>query len=109
MTATHPFSDDQLPIFIIPNDKIFPAECDSLLGVPEILENGSSVTKELGIDLDDNSGVLRGDGTLKNSAQFTGMNLSQAREEVCQLAKEKGVGGHRMSSRLRDWLISRQR
>ncbi len=48
-------------------------------------------------------------GTMVNSAQFNGLPSQQGIEAVSDFLAEKGWGGHAISYRLRDWLISRQR
>jgi leucyl-tRNA synthetase len=48
-------------------------------------------------------------GTMVNSAQFNGLPSQQGIEAVSDFLGEKGWGGHTVSYRLRDWLISRQR
>uniref|UniRef100_A0A667YSL1 leucine--tRNA ligase n=1 Tax=Myripristis murdjan TaxID=586833 RepID=A0A667YSL1_9TELE len=40
---------------------------------------------------------------------FTGLSREQAFHSITQKAREQKVGGHLTSSKLRDWLISRQR
>ena len=49
------------------------------------------------------------EGFLVNSGPFNGMNSIKAREAIAQHLEEKGIGGKRVSYRLRDWGISRQR
>ncbi|XP_069811801.1 leucine--tRNA ligase, mitochondrial-like, partial [Dendropsophus ebraccatus] len=51
------------------------------------------------------------DGTEKisNSDKFTGMSRLDAFYAITKQAQDDGVGGHLTSSKLRDWLISRQR
>lgn len=41
--------------------------------------------------------------------QITGMTRQEALKAITQQAKNKGIGGHLTSDKLRDWLISRQR
>ena len=53
--------------------------------------------------------AYEGEGSLVNSGIFNGMSSIQAREAIAQYLEEKGIGGKRISYRLRDWGISRQR
>ena len=53
--------------------------------------------------------AYEGEGFLVNSGQFNGMDSVKAREMIAQYLEEKGLGGKRVSYRLRDWGISRQR
>ncbi|MFC2012262.1 leucine--tRNA ligase [Chloroflexota bacterium] len=48
-------------------------------------------------------------GTMVNSAQFDGTPSQQGIDAVADYLAENGWGGHTVSYRLRDWLISRQR
>uniref|UniRef100_A0A7N8YL47 leucine--tRNA ligase n=1 Tax=Mastacembelus armatus TaxID=205130 RepID=A0A7N8YL47_9TELE len=50
-----------------------------------------------------------GTQTLINSEEFSGLTREQAFDSITQKAQEKKVGGYLTSSKLRDWLISRQR
>jgi leucyl-tRNA synthetase len=58
---------------------------------------------------DDEAGVYHGEGTLVNSGAFDGMASSEAREEVVAWLEEQGVGSAKVTYKMRDWLISRQR
>jgi len=53
--------------------------------------------------------AYEGEGFLVNSGQFNGTDSVKARERIAQYLEEKGLGGSRISYRLRDWGISRQR
>ncbi|HXX34733.1 MAG TPA: leucine--tRNA ligase, partial [Thermodesulfobacteriota bacterium] len=53
--------------------------------------------------------AYEGEGFLVNSGQFNGIDSVKAREKIAQYLDEKGLGGGRISYRLRDWGISRQR
>jgi len=49
------------------------------------------------------------DGIMANSAQFDGMESTDAKEKIADYLQEKGIGTKTVNFRLRDWLISRQR
>jgi leucyl-tRNA synthetase len=53
--------------------------------------------------------AYEGEGGLVNSGQFNDVYSIKAREMIAQYLGEKGLGGKRVSYRLRDWGISRQR
>jgi leucyl-tRNA synthetase len=53
--------------------------------------------------------AYEGEGSLVNSGQFNDVYSVKAREMIAQDLSEKGLGGKRISYRLRDWGISRQR
>jgi len=48
-------------------------------------------------------------GILINSAQFSGMDSTEAKKAITQWLKDKGLGDFKITYRLRDWNISRQR
>ncbi|MGC8487451.1 MAG: leucine--tRNA ligase [Clostridia bacterium] len=50
-----------------------------------------------------------GEGTLVNSGPVTGLSSQEARDAVIAWAEREGLGQRRVTYRLRDWLISRQR
>ncbi len=50
-----------------------------------------------------------GEGKLINSGHLNGTNTSDARELVVSWLEEQGVGKARVTYKMRDWLISRQR
>jgi leucyl-tRNA synthetase len=50
-----------------------------------------------------------GPGTMVNSGNFSGLSSEQGYVAICALLEKKGWGKRRITYRLRDWLISRQR
>ena len=48
-------------------------------------------------------------GELVNSGRFSGLRGEEAKQQIIAAATEQGVGAAKVSYRLRDWLISRQR
>jgi leucyl-tRNA synthetase len=53
--------------------------------------------------------AYEGDGVLVNSGSFNGLRSEQGREAIAEYLEKKGMGGKRVSYRLKDWGISRQR
>lgn len=50
-----------------------------------------------------------GEGVLINSGEFDGRSSSEAREEIVAWLEEQGLGRGKVTYKMRDWLISRQR
>ncbi len=50
-----------------------------------------------------------GEGILINSADFNGLTTADARERIIAWLKEKRIGEAKVTYKMRDWLISRQR
>ena len=53
--------------------------------------------------------VYHGEGILVNSGEFDGRTSSEAREEIVAWLEEQGLGRSKVTYKMRDWLISRQR
>ncbi|OWF34737.1 leucine--tRNA ligase, mitochondrial [Mizuhopecten yessoensis] len=108
LQAINPFSGKTIPI-VVSRTARFDEYSDAHLAIPDISEPDGLVAAELDIPV---PSVLTSDGqqeTLVNSAQFSGLNRSDALEEITAHARKKRFGGHMCSSKLNDWLISRQR
>lgn len=54
-------------------------------------------------------GVIVREGVLQNSGLFDGMSTSDAREEIVAWLEEQKIGKGKVTYKMRDWLISRQR
>lgn len=54
-------------------------------------------------------GIFHGEGSLINSGAFNGMSTAEAREEIVAWLEQQGVGRAKVTYKMRDWLISRQR
>ncbi|XP_036393734.1 probable leucine--tRNA ligase, mitochondrial [Megalops cyprinoides] len=109
VTALNVFTGREVPVVISAKTE-FEGHLDTVIGIPDSSVEEASVAVALGLSWDT---VLesRPDGThtLLNSAEFTGLTRQEAFDPITQKAREKNVGGHLTSSKLRDWLISRQR
>ncbi|XP_076016960.1 leucine--tRNA ligase, mitochondrial [Genypterus blacodes] len=109
VTARNLFTGQEVPV-VISHKEAFHEYLDTVIGVPDCSEEDLSVASALGLSW---TSVLQeqedGTQTLINSEEFTGLTREEAVHSVTQKAREKKVGGHLTSSKLRDWLISRQR
>jgi leucyl-tRNA synthetase len=54
-------------------------------------------------------GVYHGEGQLINSDTFDGRSSSDVREEIVAWLEQEGTGRSKVTYKMRDWLISRQR
>ncbi|MBR0482561.1 leucine--tRNA ligase [Candidatus Saccharibacteria bacterium] len=50
-----------------------------------------------------------GEGTIINSADFNGQDSADVREAIVAWLEQQGLGNKKVTYRMRDWLISRQR
>ncbi|KAJ9592009.1 hypothetical protein L9F63_001448, partial [Diploptera punctata] len=99
--ALNPFTGELIPIYV--TDEIeYPVGADCHLGIPEIseIDRHFAITANIPI-----VSPPEEDGKGVNSVE----DVSVARERICQIAQQRGLGGYPCSSKLRDWLISRQR
>lgn len=62
-------------------------------------------------DVEDNDVIdfYSGEGQLINSGDFDGISTSDAREQIVAWLEERGIGRGKVTYKMRDWLISRQR
>ena len=58
---------------------------------------------------DDAERCYHGEGELVNSEQFNGTRSEDAREQIVAWLEERGIGHKKVTYKMRDWLISRQR
>lgn len=58
---------------------------------------------------EDESGEYHGEGPLVNSGHFDGMDSSEARAQIVAWLEQEGTGRSKITYKMRDWLISRQR
>ncbi|XP_060936940.1 probable leucine--tRNA ligase, mitochondrial [Limanda limanda] len=109
VTARNLFTGHEVPL-IISHKEAFDGYLDTVIGVPDCSEEDLSVATALNLRW---TTVLKSDqdGTqaLINSDEFSGLSREEAFDSITQKAREQKVGGHLTSSKLRDWLISRQR
>ena len=60
-------------------------------------------------DIEDDDRCYHGEGTLINSGDFDGFETAAAREGIITWLESQKIGKKRVTYRMRDWLISRQR
>lgn len=93
LTVKSPFSLQHLPLFV--TDSLdYPEGCDSKLGIPSFSEEDAKFAEKHGLSYD--IGV-------RPCVNF------DERVRLCKIAMKNNLGGAMKSSKLKDWLISRQR
>ncbi|CAI5788273.1 probable leucine--tRNA ligase, mitochondrial isoform X1 [Podarcis lilfordi] len=109
VTALNLLTSQEIPVVISVKSE-FEGSVDTKIGIPCIKPDDAEVARNLGLSFEEVIETLPdGSERLINSREFTGMSRQQALNAITQEAKNKGVGGHLTSSKLKDWLISRQR
>lgn len=119
--ATNPVSGEKIPI-LVGNYVIYEYATGAVMGVPGHDERDFAFAKKYGLPIKvviQNDGMtLRvsemkeaytGTGTMVDSGPFTGLFSEDGKKEVVRYIEEKGVGRGKVTYKMRDWLISRQR
>ncbi len=89
LNAVNPFTNQSLPIYVSA-DVPYPFGRDVYVGVPS--------NSEFDLKFAMNVGLVPSPSTKSTSP-----------EDVCRMAKKLNIGGYPVSSKIKDWLISRQR
>ncbi len=89
----NPFNGKLLPV-IVADTVDYPLNCDTYLGLPSINEFDKKVAIRYEIQI---------------PGDFDTKNAEQQRQRILSMAESLNVGGYASSSKLKDWLISRQR
>ena len=117
----NPMTKARMPIFVA-NFVLMEYGTGAVMAVPTHDQRDFEFAKKFGLplivvvqpegralDAQTMTEAYEGEGFLVNSGQFNGMGSIEAREKIAQYLDERGLGGGRISYRLRDWGISRQR
>jgi hypothetical protein len=89
----------------------------AIMAVPAHDERDFAFAEKFGLPIievverpeDTSEQCYHGEGLLVNSAQFDGMPSSEAREQIVSWLEQQGSGRSKVTYKMRDWLISRQR
>ncbi|KAH8302163.1 hypothetical protein KR044_003397 [Drosophila immigrans] len=95
LSVENPFARSTLPV-VFSNDAAFPPDCDVYLAAPSFRPEDRELWEQFGLAFSSTNEVNPG-------------NWEQLRKEVLSAASRLNIGGYRVSSKLQDWLISRQR
>ena len=117
----NPMTKARMPIFVA-NFVLMEYGTGAVMAVPTHDQRDFEFAKKYGLPLivviqkEDRSlsaetmtGAYEGEGFLVNSGPFDGIESMKARETIARHLEERKMGGPRVSYRLRDWGISRQR
>jgi len=118
--AIHPLSHERVPIWVT-NYVLAEYGSGAVMGVPAHDERDFDFAKKHGLAIAQViaphgssadaplEAAFVDDGRLMNSGDFTGMTSERARDAIAAKLTSLDIGGKRVTMRLRDWLVSRQR
>ncbi|EDP75408.1 leucine--tRNA ligase [Hydrogenivirga sp. 128-5-R1-1] len=117
--AQNPANGKRIPVWTA-NYVLYEYGTGAIMAVPAHDQRDWEFARKYGIDIvpvilsegedwDFEKGAYEGKGKLVNSDGFNGMDSEEAKSKITLWLKEKGLGEPRVTYRLRDWNVSRQR
>ena len=120
--VTHPFNEKSVPLYIA-NFVLMDYGSGAIFGCPAHDQRDLEFALKYNLDVvpvvcpdDQDETTFRvkeeayiGDGKIINSAFLNGMSIEDAKETVISMLSKKNMGEKRVTYRLKDWGISRQR
>ncbi len=116
--AINPATGEEIPIWI--SDYVLMGYGEgAIMAVPAHDERDFEFAKKFKLEvrkvieksenIEDDSLCYCGEGELINSGRFNGINTAEAREGIISWLESQKIGKKRVTYKMRDWLISRQR
>lgn len=112
--AMNPLTHEKVPVWVA--DYVLGGYgTGAVMGVPAHDERDFAFAEKFGlpiievIEKPDDIQIYHGEGVLINSGDFSGVVSSDAREQIVAWLEEKKLGEAKITYKMRDWLISRQR
>ena len=119
--AVNPFNGENVPIWVA-NYVLYEYGTGAVMGVPAHDERDWAFATKYGLakrlvvqtplapmTIDSMQGAYDGNGEMVNSGRFDGMDNEKAKAVMADWLEKEKVGCRKVTYRLRDWLISRQR
>ena len=114
----HPLTKEKVPVWLA-NFVLMDYGTGAVMAVPAHDERDFEFAKKYNLPIKwvikpeneelDKTKAYTGEGILINSAEFSGMKNTEAKEAIIKKFEELGIGRKEINYRLRDWGISRQR
>jgi len=119
MTARHPISGEQVPVWCA-NFVLMTYGTGAVMAVPAHDQRDYEFATKYGIDIQPVVYPIDGDldisekaftelGVLRNSGEFDGQTSEDAKSNIITWLQDNGLGEQQINYRLRDWGVSRQR
>jgi leucine--tRNA ligase len=114
--AINPANGEKVPVWVA-DYVLWGYGTGAIMAVPAHDERDFAFAEKFGLPIievverpeDTSEQCYHGEGLLVNSAQFDGMPSSEAREQIVSWLEQRGSGRSKVTYKMRDWLISRQR
>jgi len=114
--AINPANGEKVPVWVA-DYVLWGYGTGAIMAVPAHDERDFAFAEKFGLPIievverpeDTSEQCYHGEGLLVNSAQFDGMPSSEAREQIVSWLEQQGSGRSKVTYKMRDWLISRQR
>ena len=119
--AIHPITGEEIPIFLA-NFVLMEYGTGAVMAVPAHDQRDFEFAQKYNLPIklvimpedkniseDTMEEAWEGPGILVNSGEFNGLKNEEAKEKIVEFLSQKGLGEKKITYRLRDWGISRQR
>lgn len=114
--AINPANGEKVPVWVA-DYVLWGYGTGAIMAVPAHDERDFAFAEKFGLPIievverpeDTSEQCYHGEGLLVNSVQFDGMPSSEAREQIVSWLEQQGSGRSKVTYKMRDWLISRQR
>ena len=114
--AINPANGEKVPVWVA-DYVLWGYGTGAIMAVPAHDERDFAFAEKFGLPIievverpeDTSEQCYHGEGLLVNSAQFDGIPSSEAREQIVSWLEQQGSGRSKVTYKMRDWLISRQR
>ncbi len=115
--ATNPVNGERIPVWSV-NYVLYEYGTGAIMAVPAHDQRDMEFAQKYSLPIKvvvkppsehDWSKAYEGEGVLINSGAFSGLDSQTAKREITLWLKERGLGDFRITYRLRDWNVSRQR
>lgn len=102
--AINPATEEKIPIWVA-DYVLFGYGTGAIMAVPAHDDRDKEFAEKFNLPI---KTVIQ-DDIMVNSGEFDGRNINEVREAIVSWLEQKGVGKSKVTYKMRDWLISRQR
>ncbi|MGB4420630.1 MAG: leucine--tRNA ligase [Candidatus Saccharimonadales bacterium] len=115
--ATNPATGEDIPIWIA-DYVLYGYGTGAIMAVPAHDERDNQFAKKFNLPIieviekpkeAEGDEVYTGEGKMINSSNFNGMQSSDVREEILAWLEQRQIGHEKVTFKIRDWSVSRQR